>query len=105
MLSVERLSLTVLSWYHRMLPVLPSCISAPIAPDPKLEFKRSALCRTIAHMYVQVDTLQKDAQAVVMAYDGKQQTRKFTQRVQMAVGVELTVVSFGGKDARKKRCL
>jgi hypothetical protein len=42
--------------------------------------------------------LQKDAQAVVMAYDGKQQTRKFTQRVQMAVGVELTVVSFGGKN-------
>ena len=43
-----------------------------------------------------VDTLQKDAQAVVLAYDRKQQTKKFTQRVQMAVGMELGMVSLGG---------
>lgn len=43
-----------------------------------------------------VETLQKDAQAVVLAYDRKQQTKKFTQRVQMAVGMELGMVSLGG---------
>lgn len=43
--------------------------------------------------------MQKDAQAVVMAYDGKQQTKKFTQRVQVAASVEVGagVVGLGGK--------
>ena len=40
--------------------------------------------------------MQKDAQAVVMAYDSKRQTKIFTQRVQMAVGAELGVVGLGG---------
>ena len=46
--------------------------------------------------------MQKDAQAVVVAYDGKQQTRKFTQRVTLAVIAELGVVG-GGLGGRHTR--
>lgn len=34
-----------------------------------------------------VETLQRDAQGVVLAYDGKAQTKKLTQSVQLAVGL------------------